>query len=175
MPFAEDCLPRPPAYQSKFRTSCLVVACLSCSDLNQHSDQAPGCSSSRKMGKTRGTLSCRTNTAVLDSSSASDESTQPSTSGRDHLEQCYAATSNTGTSTRYLCYFLHRLLNFRVPELTALADMFGVKDVRWEPPHCGNEVSPFWYVHLPSERAAHQIVNRAVLIRVSYKQAYPTT
>ena len=124
---------------------------------------------SQPMGKTRGTLSCRTTTRQpLYDPQVGDEHTQASTSGREHLEQCYAAsTSSTGTTQRYMCYFLHRLLNFRVPELRAIADMYGVKDVLWELPHCGNEVSPFWYVHLPSERVARQIVDRAVLIRVS--------
>mgnify|MGYP003591140333 CR=1 FL=1 len=123
---------------------------------------------SQPMGKTRGTLSCRMTTRQsLDDPRNDDEPSQASTSSREHLEQCYAASSSPGTTQRYMCYFLHRLLNFRVPELRALADMYGVKDVLWELPHCGNEVSPFWYVHLPSERVARQIVDRAVLIRVS--------
>jgi hypothetical protein len=37
------------------------------------------------------------------------------------------------TSSRYCCYFLHRLLEFRVPELRALADMYGVKQLEIEP------------------------------------------
>lgn len=118
------------------------------------------------MGKTRGTLSCRTTKKVLEDKQGHEDVSLASTSGREHLEQCYAVSSSTGTQQRYMCYFLHRLLNFRLPELTALADMYGVKDVHWELPHCGNEVSPFWYVHLPNERIAHKIVERAVLLRV---------
>jgi hypothetical protein len=109
------------------------------------------------------------------------QSSQPTTaSDRQHLEACYqqslgpssstqdASTSST-TTKRYLCYFLHRLLDFRVPELTALADMYGVPDVRCEAPAGEHgSVCPFWYVHLPNEQVAAQIVARAVLIRVSY-------
>jgi hypothetical protein len=102
---------------------------------------------------------------------------------RQHLEACYelqdaapssssslqeTSASSSTTTKRYLCYFLHRLLDFRVPELTALADMYGVPDVRCEAPAGEHgEVCPFWYVHLPNEQVAAQIVARAVLIRVS--------
>lgn len=66
---------------------------------------------------------------------------------------------------------MHRLLDFRIPELQALADMFGVPDVQWEAPFAGNQASPFWYVHLPHEQVAQQIVDRAVLIRVSERES----
>jgi type II secretory pathway pseudopilin PulG len=106
-----------------------------------------------------------------------------SAADRQHLEACYglqdssanssslqeaSTSSSTTTTKRYLCYFLHRLLDFRVPELAALADMYGVPDVRCEAPAGQNgAVCPFWYVHLPNDQVAAQIVARAVLTRVS--------
>jgi hypothetical protein len=84
----------------------------------------------------------------------------PSTSGR------VSHHSGTSSSSRYLCYFVHRLLDFRIPELIALAEMYGVEGLQWEPPVGGHKVSPFWYVRLPSEHMAQQIVGRSVLIRV---------
>eukprot|EP00879_Flechtneria_rotunda_P020053 GHRR01021085.1.p1 GENE.GHRR01021085.1~~GHRR01021085.1.p1 ORF type:complete len:127 (+),score=30.37 GHRR01021085.1:708-1088(+) len=117
------------------------------------------------MGKTRASLTSGPRAAVLVAEPVTaieaDAPSQPSTSGRPFQD------SSTRTTTRYLCYFLHRLLDFRIPELKALAGMSGVDDLQWEAPVGGNEVSPFWYVHLPSEAVARQIVNRAVLIRVS--------
>lgn len=44
-----------------------------------------------------------------------------------------AVSGLQNTSSRYCCYFLHRLLDFRVPELRALADMCGVKQLEIEP------------------------------------------
>jgi hypothetical protein len=104
-----------------------------------------------------------------------------SAADRQHLEACYGlqdsspnssslqeASTSSATTKRYLCYFLHRLLDFRVPELVALADMYGVPDVRCEAPAGPNgDVCPFWYVHLPNDQVAAQIVARAVLTRVS--------
>jgi hypothetical protein len=104
-----------------------------------------------------------------------------SAADRQHLEACYGlqdsspnssslqeASTSSATTKRYLCYFLHRLLDLRVPELVALADMYGVPDVRCEAPAGPNgDVCPFWYVHLPNDQVAAQIVARAVLTRVS--------
>jgi hypothetical protein len=49
-----------------------------------------------------------------------------------------ASPSHQRTMNRYMCYFLHRLLDFRVPELRALADMYGVKQLDIEPIPEGN-------------------------------------
>ncbi|GAB4813919.1 hypothetical protein N2152v2_000965 [Parachlorella kessleri] len=62
---------------------------------------------------------------------------------------------------RYLCYFLHRFLEFRIPEIEALAELAtgpllsaAPRDrqpsVLWERPDEGL-ASPFWYAHLPSD------------------------
>jgi hypothetical protein len=56
-------------------------------------------------------------------------SSQASTAAPPDLQQ---------TTNRYMCYFLHRLLDFRVPELRALADMYGVKQLDIEPIPEGN-------------------------------------
>ena len=37
------------------------------------------------------------------------------------------------TCSRYMCYFLHRLMEFREPELRALADMYGIQQLEIEP------------------------------------------
>lgn len=60
----------------------------------------------------------------------------PSTSGRQQDSSQLSTAAVPGllkTSSRYCCYFLHRLLDFRVPELRALADMYGVKQLEMEP------------------------------------------
>ncbi|KAF8068156.1 Tr1 [Scenedesmus sp. PABB004] len=87
-----------------------------------------------------------------------------STSGRPAEER---SAPGAGAGVRYCCYFLHRLLDFRLPELHALADLAGVPaPLAVEPPAAGaDSVSPFWYVTLPGDDAARRIVERAVLIR----------
>lgn len=82
-----------------------------------------------------------------------------STSGADD--------SYTAQPQRLLCYFAHRLLDFRVPEINALAELAGcqMEEVKWEPPTAG-ELSPLWYVTLPSHAVAVQIAQRAVLLKV---------
>lgn len=63
----------------------------------------------------------------------------PSTSAQQQQDQgssqvgTAAAPGLQSTSSRYCCYFLHRLLDFRVPELRALADMYGVRQLEIEP------------------------------------------
>jgi len=44
-----------------------------------------------------------------------------------------------------MCYFLHRLVDFRMPELRALADMHGVKQLQVEPiPQGGGKTQEQW-------------------------------
>ncbi|EFJ46403.1 hypothetical protein VOLCADRAFT_62647 [Volvox carteri f. nagariensis] len=75
----------------------------------------------------------------------------PSTSGRE-----------------YLAYFVHRLLEFRKPELESLAQTVGCKaeEIRWRAPAGDVEHSPFWYLTLPSEDAALQISKRMILTKM---------
>lgn len=76
---------------------------------------------------------------------------QPSTSGKE-----------------YLCYFLHRLLDFRRPEFESVAELAGCTQdqLRWRMPAGDLEHSPFWYVTLPSEETAKSIGQRALLTKV---------
>lgn len=76
-------------------------------------------------------------------------------------------------SQMYLCYFMHRLLDFRQPEVTALADMAGCctqadsDTFGFKTPFGGSKLSPFWYLRLPSESVAAAILQRSLLVKVS--------
>ena len=70
----------------------------------------------------------------------------------------------------YLSYFIHRLLDFRLPDVESVAETLGCSlqrgDVAWRRPHGDEELSPFWYLRLPSEDMARQVADRAMLTRV---------
>lgn len=53
--------------------------------------------------------------------------TAASTSGRQQASSQASTAAAVQTGSRYCCYFVHRLLDFRVPELRALAELFGVQ------------------------------------------------
>lgn len=71
----------------------------------------------------------------------------------------------------YLCYFLHRLLDYRLPEVEALAKLFLKEDptasyeVRWKIPQHHHPDSPFYFVDLPSEDIARSIASRSFLVK----------
>eukprot|EP00884_Botryococcus_braunii_P007411 jgi/Botrbrau1/16671/Bobra.0068s0087.1 len=71
----------------------------------------------------------------------------------------------------YLCYFYHRHLDFRIPEVESLAEMAGVcstskgHSLCWRKPHEGIEMAPMWYLRLPSEDAARFIAERSILVK----------
>ena len=75
-------------------------------------------------------------------------------------------------SVQYLCYFMHRLLDFRQPEVKSLADMTGCctgadsDSFGFEQPFGSCNLSPFWYLRLPSERVAISILQRSLLVKV---------
>lgn len=75
-------------------------------------------------------------------------------------------------SSRFLCYFMHRLLDFRQPEVEALADMAGccleadTGNFGFERPFGGSQLSPFWYLRLPDETFAVSILQRSLLVKV---------
>lgn len=97
--------------------------------------------------------------------SAEARGTCPGPSGRT-----VSSTDTTGLR-RYLVYFLHRHLDFRWPELQAIAAMVsGSGGMVTEPP-TGNAWSPFWYVWLPSDEAARVIASRTLLVKVRYARA----
>ena len=61
----------------------------------------------------------------------------------------------------YLCYFMHRHLDFRVAEFTALAELAGCGDtLQWRKPHGDAEHSPLWHVWLPSDAHAEETLLR---------------
>lgn len=93
---------------------------------------------------------------------------QPSTSDRP-------AAGGLATGRRYLCYFIHHLLDFRRAEIDALAALAGCRpeEVAWEAPLVSPtaepeaaELSPFIYITLPSEEAARRIMERSLLAKV---------
>lgn len=53
--------------------------------------------------------------------------TAASMSGRQQASSQASTAAAVQTGSRYCCYFVHRLLDFRVPELRALAELFGVQ------------------------------------------------
>lgn len=71
--------------------------------------------------------------------------------------------SDEKDSLELLCYFRHRWLGFRLPEIEAL----GPSQLRWKPPHGLEAHSPFWYIHLPNLEAAKSIADRSVLLKVN--------
>lgn len=75
---------------------------------------------------------------------------QPSTSGRE-----------------YLLHMMHRLLDFRKPEIESLASMAGcsMDQLTWRRPAGDVDMSPFWYITLPCEEAARAIAQRTLLTK----------
>mmetsp|Transcript_41008 Transcript_41008/g.68660 ORF Transcript_41008/g.68660 Transcript_41008/m.68660 type:complete len:488 (-) Transcript_41008:449-1912(-) len=70
----------------------------------------------------------------------------------------------------YLCYFLHRHLDFRREEAQALADTAGCGDlIEWKLPHGGSPDSPFWYINVPNEDFAKKLVASSILIKGLYE------
>lgn len=75
--------------------------------------------------------------------------------------------NDTERSPRYLVMFLHRHVEFRLPELEAVAELVlgrGVLIV--EPPRgSAHPWSPLRHVWLPSDDAARAIAARALLVK----------
>ena len=83
----------------------------------------------------------------------------------------HADTSGQGASTsgrEYLAYFLHRHLDFRLPELESLID-FEDKGIgySWRKPFGDLIYSPFWYLRLPSDEIARKLCKRVLLLKVT--------
>ena len=80
--------------------------------------------------------------------------------------QC-TCDNDTEPAARYLVMFLHRHVEFRLPELEAVAELVlgrGVLVV--EPPSSSaHPWSPFRHVWLPSDDAARAIAARALLVK----------
>ncbi|PIA47671.1 hypothetical protein AQUCO_01400347v1 [Aquilegia coerulea] len=74
----------------------------------------------------------------------------------------------------YLCVFFHRLLDYRRPEVEALAELFGAYEdgrecLEWKLPQLNHPDSPFHFVNLPSEDIARNIANRSILVKGMYE------
>ena len=85
---------------------------------------------------------------------------------------CYTAASSECASTsgrEYLAYFLHRHLDFRLPELESLIE-YEDKNAcfNWKKPFGGCIYSPFWYLTLPSDGFARQLCSRSMLLKVRF-------
>lgn len=85
------------------------------------------------------------------------------------------ADNSCSTSGReYLAYFLHRHLDFRLPEIDSLVELAGqgkAAQSRWRQPFGGHFYSPFWYLRLPSDTVAHLIAERSILLKVCLMDA----
>uniref|UniRef100_A0A1D1YUQ8 tRNA (guanine(10)-N(2))-methyltransferase n=1 Tax=Anthurium amnicola TaxID=1678845 RepID=A0A1D1YUQ8_9ARAE len=81
----------------------------------------------------------------------------------------------------FLCVFFHRLLDYRIPEVESLAELFGVFDegegrtsyadrhLEWKLPVDHHIDSPFHFVSLPSEEIARKIASRSMLVKGMYE------
>ncbi|ERN19925.1 hypothetical protein AMTRI_Chr11g100690 [Amborella trichopoda] len=83
----------------------------------------------------------------------------------------------------FLCVFYHRLLDFRRPEVEALAELLLKTDsnqegggshgsqflVEWRLPENHHPDSPFHFVSLPSEDIARKIAQRSLLVKGIYE------
>ena len=97
-----------------------------------------------------------------DSQRASQHTAEPRNSGAN--EQNADVSTVPADLRKYLCYFLHRLLDFRAPELEALASLAGVP-MRLIPPKLRPDINAFWTCHLPSDEAGRRLAQRSMLLK----------
>ncbi len=75
-------------------------------------------------------------------------------------------------NVQFLCYFMHRLLDFRHAEIDSIASLsrsespIDSNGVFFDEPCGGSYLSPFWYVWLPSEDSAKTVAKRSLLVKV---------
>ncbi|CAL1385494.1 unnamed protein product [Linum trigynum] len=73
----------------------------------------------------------------------------------------------------YLCVFFHRLLDYRRPEVEALAELFqpnsSNEPLEWRLPENHHPDSPFHFVNLSSDDVARDIANRSLLVKGMYE------
>ncbi len=100
---------------------------------------------------------------------------QPIAEPQSSTELQFSAAEEAGNSCstsgrEYLAYFLHRHLDFRLPEIDSLIELAGqgkASQSRWRQPFGGHFYSPFWYLQLPSDAVAHEVAERSILLKVS--------
>lgn len=61
---------------------------------------------------------------------------------------------------RYLFWFAHEHIDFRLPEMQSIFGMFGMKL-----PPLSERKQPYWIIETPSEKIVHEIASRAVSLR----------
>ena len=93
----------------------------------------------------------------------------------DPLAWCYAEISGQECSTsgrEYLAYFMHRHLDFRLAEVDSLMEGLGLPSVpsRWREPYGGQQYSPFWYLTVPSDEVARQLMQKSILLKASLQE-----
>ena len=119
---------------------------------------------------------------------AADSASQPSTSNGHTCGTECQPSQPLPSDNEYLCYFVHRYLDFRRPEVEAQLPLAlssssaslaaGHKPcssgrtpanspAQWREPFGGHQDSPFWYLRLPSEEVAQRLCERTMLIKVS--------
>ncbi|XP_021713615.1 tRNA (guanine(10)-N2)-methyltransferase homolog [Chenopodium quinoa] len=78
----------------------------------------------------------------------------------------------------YMCVFFHRLLDYRKPEVEALAELFGafaqdnngeIHSLEWKLPKNFHPDNPFHFVNIPSEDIARNIAKRSILVKGMYE------
>eukprot|EP00798_Chlamydomonas_sp_ICE-L_P004995 gene4995-34779_t len=72
-----------------------------------------------------------------------------------------------GAGEWFLVHFIHRYLDFRVPDFESVANYFGVPttELTWRMPYGNEFMSPYWHVKLRSEEMAFNISERSMLTR----------
>lgn len=68
---------------------------------------------------------------------------------------------------KYLVYFVHRHLEYRLAEVEALATREPSTGLAWGRPYGGLTESPFWYLHLPSDAHVVRIAEQCLLAKVA--------
>ena len=77
-----------------------------------------------------------------------------------------AAAAASGASVEVMCHFLHRYLDFRLPEMDAIAERVGLEgQLQWRLPDGDVADSPFWRLRLPSFDAAAQLARHSLLCK----------
>ncbi|KAK2076934.1 hypothetical protein QBZ16_005162 [Prototheca wickerhamii] len=66
---------------------------------------------------------------------------------------------------KYMVYFVHRHLEYRLAEVEALATEEADVRLAWSRPHGDLSESPFWYLHLPSDAHVTALAERCLLAK----------
>ena len=93
---------------------------------------------------------------------ASQRSAEPCSNGAS--ERPADGLASPADTRKYLCYFLHRMLDFRAPELESLAPMAGIP-MRLVPPDLRPDTNAFWSCVLPDDDAARLLAQRSMLLK----------